>query len=144
MSYEEVASKVRNAIEDYFKLELGRPEILNRIGENIVVFNYIRPEVAKRILDAQINKIIKTLSAEKSISLTVSEEAKDMLYQATLSNLNNGGRGIGNIVESSLINPLARFLFDNDIYTNANIKLESIDVSTSPVSVVCVVEHEEK
>lgn len=144
MSYEEVASKVRNAIEDYFKLELGRPEILNRIGENIVVFNYIRPEVAKRILDAQINKIIKTLSAEKSISLTVSEEAKDMLYQATLSNLNNGGRGIGNIVESSLINPLARFLFDNDIYTNANIKLESIDVSTSPVSVVCVVEHEGK
>ena len=35
MPYEEVAMKVRSAIEDYFKLELGRPEILNRIGENI-------------------------------------------------------------------------------------------------------------
>lgn len=45
MKYEEVQKRVRQAIEDYFKLELGRPEILNRIGENIVVFDYIRPEV---------------------------------------------------------------------------------------------------
>lgn len=37
MDYPEVQKKVRQAIEDYFKLELGRPEILNRIGENIVV-----------------------------------------------------------------------------------------------------------
>ena len=45
MKYGEVQKRVRQAIEDYFKLELGRPEILNRIGENIVVFDYIRPEV---------------------------------------------------------------------------------------------------
>ena len=61
MEYPEVQRKVRQAIEDYFKLELGRPEILNRIGENIVVFDFIRPEVAKLILDAQVNKIIKNL-----------------------------------------------------------------------------------
>ena len=42
MDYAEVEKNVRRAIEDYFKLELGRPEILNRIGENIVVFDYIR------------------------------------------------------------------------------------------------------
>lgn len=144
MSYEEVSSRVRNAIEDYFKLELGRPEILNRIGENIVVFDYIRPDVAKRILGAQINKIIKTMSVEKNISLSVSESAKEVLYQLALSNLNNGGRGIGNIVESSLINPLARFMFDNDIYANANIKIESIDIYASPISIVCVVEAKEK
>ena len=32
MPYEEVESRLRAAISDYFKLELGRPEILNRIG----------------------------------------------------------------------------------------------------------------
>ena len=30
MEYTEVQTRVRSAIEDYFKLELGRPEILNR------------------------------------------------------------------------------------------------------------------
>lgn len=64
MDYSEVQKKVRQAIEDYFKLELGRPEILNRIGENIVVFDFIRPDVAKLILDAQVNKIIKNLATE--------------------------------------------------------------------------------
>ena len=37
MDYATIQKRVRSAIEDYFKLELGRPEILNRIGENIVV-----------------------------------------------------------------------------------------------------------
>ena len=40
MPYQEMSVRVREAIEDYFKLQLGRPEILNRIGENIVVFDY--------------------------------------------------------------------------------------------------------
>ncbi|MBO4548862.1 MAG: ATP-dependent Clp protease ATP-binding subunit, partial [Abditibacteriota bacterium] len=34
MPYEEVRRQVREGIENYFKLQLGRPEILNRIGEN--------------------------------------------------------------------------------------------------------------
>lgn len=112
MEYAEVQKKVRQAIEDYFKLELGRPEILNRIGENIVVFDFIRPEVAKQILDAQITKIIKNLAAEKGVELIIADKAKSVLVAKALDNLGNGGRGIGNIVESLLINPLARYMFD--------------------------------
>ena len=40
MPYEEMSKKIRQAIENYFKINLGRPEILNRIGENIVVYDY--------------------------------------------------------------------------------------------------------
>ena len=47
--------------------------------------------------------------------------------RATLGNLANGGRGIGNIVESDLINPLSRFLFDEDIRGNATIHVQDID-----------------
>lgn len=50
MDYDEVTRRVRSAIEEYFKLELGRPEILNRIGENIVVFDFIRREAGEAIL----------------------------------------------------------------------------------------------
>ena len=74
MTYEEVKTKVRTAVEDYFKLQLGRPEILNRIGENIVVFDFIRPDVAKLILQSQIEKIRKNLAIDKQITFSLSEK----------------------------------------------------------------------
>lgn len=113
LTYEEVSSRVRNAVERYFKVELGRPELLNRIGENIVVFDFIHPETAAKILTAQLNKIKKNLLSEHGIELSYSENAFSFLIERSLGNLENGGRGIGNVVESCLINPLARYLFEN-------------------------------
>ncbi len=137
MEYPEVQRKVRQAIEDYFKLELGRPEILNRIGENIVVFDFIRPEVAKMILESQVSKIIKNLMTEKGIELIITDEANSILIAKALDNLGNGGRGIGNIVESLLINPLARFMFDEDIKGNVRITINDIDAENMPFSLTC-------
>lgn len=137
MPYQKMSVRVREAIEDYFKLQLGRPEILNRIGENIIVFDYIRPDVAKLILKSQVNKIIKNLSAEKHIALTISEEAMTTLTDNALNNLQNGGRGIGNVVENLLINPLSRYLFDNEIYGNSEIVIENIDAGTIPPKLEC-------
>lgn len=137
MPYQEMSVRVREAIEDYFKLQLGRPEILNRIGENIIAFDYIRPDVAKLILKSQVNKIIKNLSAEKHITLTISEEAMTTLTDNALNNLQNGGRGIGNVVENLLINPLSRYLFDNEICDNSEIVIENIDAETIPPELEC-------
>ncbi|PNT92255.1 AAA family ATPase [Clostridium thermosuccinogenes] len=137
MPYQEILVRVREAIEDYFKLQLGRPEILNRIGENIIVFDYIRPDVAKQILSSQVNKIIKNLSVEKHITLTVSDKAMEVLTEQALNNLQNGGRGIGNIVENLLINPLSRYLFDNEIFDNASVTIDNIDVAAIPPSLEC-------
>lgn len=134
MAYPEVSKRIREAIENYFKLEIGRPEILNRIGENIVVFDFIRPDVAKLILDSQIKKIIKTMHSDNHIKLSISDKVHDALLKSALANLDNGGRGIGNIVESQLINPLARFLFDNDAYENTTVSIDEIDETTAPVS----------
>lgn len=136
MTYEDVAKRVRRAIEDYFKLELGRPEILNRIGENIVVFDFIRPDVAERILAAQVKKIVRFLREDKEIALTLSDKAQAKLREAALCNLANGGRGIGNIVESHLINPLSRFLFDHDLYERTCVEVQDIDAFTTPVSLI--------
>jgi DNA polymerase III delta prime subunit len=137
MEYSEVQTKVRQAIENYFKLELGRPEILNRIGENIVVFDFIRPEVAETILDAQIKKIVSNLSSEKRIELIIDTEARATLLEKSLGNLSNGARGIGNIVESLLINPLSRYLFDNAIKGDDRITINAIDAKNMPFSLDC-------
>lgn len=140
MEYSEVSLRVRTAIEDYFKLQLGRPEILNRIGENIVVFDFIRPNIAESILDAQINKIKNNLLTEKHIVLSIEPKAKNILLEHVLNNLSNGGRGIGNVVESLLINPLSRYLFDHKIFDNARITIDDIDTTTFPPSLNCTKE----
>ncbi|MDE6925949.1 MAG: hypothetical protein K2P59_11930 [Acetatifactor sp.] len=118
-------------------MQLGRPEILNRIGENIVVFDYIRPDVAKQILDSQVNKIIRNLSAEKHIELTRSHRAMEVLAEQALGNLQNGGRGVGNVVENFLINPLSRYLFDNEIFSNATVTIDDIDAAALPPTLAC-------
>ena len=126
MDYPTLRRTIHGAISDYFKLELGRPELLNRIGENIIVFDYIRPDTAAAILDAQLEKISRRLSEERRIELNIADEARDTLLLASQQNLSNGGRGIGNIVESMLINPLSRYLFDERVSSDAVLTVRGI------------------
>ena len=45
---------------------------------------------------------------------------------AAIGNSDNGGRGIGNIVESMFINPLSRYMFDHELFSDCEILVESI------------------
>ncbi len=109
----EVVSRVRAEIEKHFKVVLNRPEILNRIGENIIVFDFIRPEFAADILASMVNGVLQDL--EKSgIKIEMISSTVDRLSSLCLSDLSNGGRGIRNQVELHFVNPLSRALFDAD------------------------------
>ena len=143
MDYGEVEKRVRAAIEEYFKLELGRPEILNRIGENIVVFDYIRREAGEAILRAQVDKIIRRMEEQKGIRIQIADFAYNSLKEAALFDLSNGGRGVGNQVEALLINPLSRWLFDNEVLADADVLIEGFDVTAKPPCVRCKVLEEE-
>lgn len=140
MSYAEVEQSVKAGINDYFKLQLGRPEILNRIGENIVVFDFIREEVALDILNAQLKKITRQILLDKNIEMEIAPAAYEVLTKNVLKNLDNGGRGIGNIVESLLINPLSRYLFDNNIFGNAKLTINTVNDAEMPYSLECTAE----
>src|SRR5262249_21520815 len=91
-----VRSKVRSEIESHFKLELSRPEILNRIGENVIVFDFIRPHVAREILQIMINRVVDDLRSEQGLILAFAPKAKERLEALCLLDLSNGGRGIRN------------------------------------------------
>ncbi len=111
--FEEVQATVRGEIERHFKLVLGRPEILNRIGDNIIVFDFIRPEIAHRIFDQMIEGALKG-AAEAGYQVTMSDGARTTLREVCTTDLSNGGRGIRNKIETHLINPLARALFEQE------------------------------
>lgn len=128
--YEIVEKRVKEGISHYFKLELGRPEILNRIGENIVVFDFIRPETAKMIMDSQLEKIIRSLRLNNEIELVIEENVREALFQRVCANLENGGRGVGNIMEELIINPLSSYLFDNDLLKKASVSIYELEGRT--------------
>lgn len=110
----DVQSKVRAEIDRHFKLVLNRPEILNRIGDNVLVFDFIRPDIAELIFEGQVDDVLHGIAADQGIAVSITDDARAALRQACLSDLSNGGRGIRNKVESGLISPLARALFDRD------------------------------
>ena len=139
LDYEEVQQKVMEGIERYFKEKISRPEILNRIGENIVIFDFIRPQVAELILNSQIKKIISRVREEKKIKIEISDKAREHLLEAAKGNLENGGRGIGNVVESHLINPLSRALFDLNVAENGTLKVVDIRDNGSIYELECEV-----
>ena len=125
--YEEVAGKVRAEIDDFFKLHLNRPEILNRIGENIVVFDFIRKDIAAQIFDKMVENIFKRLASQQKIIVSLDDSVKQQLLELCTRNLSNGGRGIGNQLEALLINPLARALFDNSLGEGARVQVSALD-----------------
>jgi len=112
-SYDTMHDKVLSEIRDHFKLVLNRPEILNRIGENIIVFDFIRPDVAAQIYDQMLSSILDDLQG-KGYTINLDEPARAHLREQCLRDLSNGGRGIRNQLEVALVNPLARQLFDQD------------------------------
>ncbi|TAN49777.1 MAG: ATP-dependent Clp protease ATP-binding subunit [Methylococcaceae bacterium] len=114
-AYETVAAKVRQAIADYFKFKLSRPELLNRIGDNIVVFNFITPDIATLIFDGMLRNVARRLFEELKLQLSMPAAIRDELLQRCTHDLSDGGRGIGNQLESVFINPLSRALFEHDI-----------------------------
>jgi energy-coupling factor transporter ATP-binding protein EcfA2 len=109
--YDEVKQKVASEIDRHFKLVLNRPEILNRIGENIIVFDFIREDVATEIYEQMVASIVEDLEAQE-LTVEISSDAMSQLRILCLRDLSNGGRGIRNQVEAYLLNPLARALFD--------------------------------
>lgn len=108
---EEIALKIRAEIERHFKVVLNRPEILNRIGENIIVFDFIRPTTAQEIFAEMVVTVMRDVE-QSGIHVELTSEVWNQLAALCLGDLSNGGRGIRNQVESHLVNPLSRALFD--------------------------------
>ena len=113
--YETVEARVRGAIGDYFKYRLSRPEILNRIGDNIVVFDFISPEVGELIFDGMLRNVARRLRDELKLRLVMAPEVRQALLARCTQDLSHGGRGIGNVLESAFINPLSRALFEQPL-----------------------------
>lgn len=124
--FHDVQTRVRSEIDRYFKTVINRPEILNRIGDNVLVFDFIRPEIASAIFEGMVSGILADIAATQDIKLTLTGTAQSQLALNCIADLSNGGRGIRNKVETHLINPLARALFDSGARRGDQFSIESL------------------
>lgn len=102
----------RLAVEQHFVQVLKRPELLNRLGDNIVVFHSVSERADRLgILARKLDPLRAHLRERWGVDLRIEDEALGRLVDAARTD--HGGRGLLNAVERDLMNPLALFLFDN-------------------------------
>ena len=138
--FDVVQLRVRAEIESHFKVTLNRPEILNRIGDNILVFDFVRRDTANEIFDLMVDGILRDVVPSEGATVAISTEAREVLRELCLADLSNGGRGIRNKVETHLINPLARALFDLDLLPGVAITIASVTSGLGGVTALEVVQ----
>lgn len=105
---------IERAVERHFRETLGRPELLGRLGDNIVVFRPMRGKFASDLADQFIDTVLSNVRIRVGNPVTISDRARtDMIAAVTSTdNLASGGRGITAALENHLVNPLGRCLFN--------------------------------
>jgi hypothetical protein len=114
LSYAEVERHFRDEVNWYFTSRIGRAELLNRFGDNIVVFDILRPQYVDGIAD----KFLKQLAEAGREKYRL-----DLRFDASLfrhlrarmeeeGNLLFGGRRIKSLLETLVERPLNRRLFE--------------------------------
>ncbi|MCD4817167.1 MAG: AAA family ATPase [Candidatus Cloacimonetes bacterium] len=113
-NYNEMSEKIMCEIKEFFNSKLNRPEILNRFGDNFVVFDFIRHEkdVDKQILMMRLDTIKENLKKQKKCTFKFDDKFVELFRKHyIIDNLINGGRGINNRVETYIKNGIANFMF---------------------------------
>lgn len=123
LPYEAVRQHFLDAVTEHFTRPpradgaggLGRPELLNRFGEGIIVFDILRAEHVRGIA----TKFLRALaaSAQDRSGWVLEWDASVMAWLETAmrqgDNLLFGGRRIKTLIEAAVERPLNRWLFFN-------------------------------
>ncbi len=114
-SHEIMSEKIITEIRAFFNTSLNRPEILNRFGDNFVVFDFIRPDTDKLILVKNLKTIQGNLAKQKNCRFVFDDTFVEHFRTHYLAdNLMNGGRGINNRIETYIKNGMTNFMFEQN------------------------------
>ena len=102
-----------------------RPEFLNRI-DDIVIFDRIRPEAMRAIVDVQLKRVARQVKDSRDITLEFDDSIRDMLardgYDPAF-----GARPLKRLVQKRVLDPLALELIDGRIHDGMAVKVNIIN-----------------
>jgi ATP-dependent Clp protease ATP-binding subunit ClpC len=105
---EKVEELVRNEVKRTFN-----PEFLNRLDE-VIIFNALTEIDLIQILELMVTQLNQNL-AQKSITVTVADEAKKWILDQTLSDRNYGARPLRRALQKYIEDPLSEALIQGTI-----------------------------
>lgn len=114
ITYAEVVRHFMDEVRWYFASKIGRAELLNRFGDNIVVFDVLRPSHVEAIA----HKFTRLLAASARERLGVTLVFDESVYERVRSNmalgdnLLYGGRRVKSLLETMVERPFNRWVFD--------------------------------
>lgn len=124
LSYKEIKTRLIEEVRKTF-----RAEFLNRIDE-IIVFNPLSRDEIKRIVDLELEPLIKRLN-QQNINLEVSTKAKDCLAQNGFD-INFGARPIKRTIQRLIQDPIALKILDGSLKEGKKITVD-VDVDNNIV-----------
>ncbi len=107
-SYEEVAAHFESKVRDHFTNKLGRPELLGRIGNGIIAFDILRPQVIATISGKFLHQLASSAS-RRGVRLTL--DMPPILAEVEREITTGGGialgaRGIRDVLDRIVRDPL--------------------------------------
>jgi len=103
---EETEELILKTLSSYF-----RPEFLNRV-DDIIIFNFLKKDQIKQIIDIQLKKLNKILSGNK-IKLKLTDKAKEFLSEKGFDP-DYGARPLKRAIQTYIQNPLSLKLLEGD------------------------------
>lgn len=112
-SEEEAREAFQCRVRDHFVRDMGRPELLNRIGDNIVAFNFVRDRgFLAEIMRSKLGPLRAQLQDKYGIrAVRIAEERTFLDRVARDIDPTMGGRGAITAMTKWLIDPVSNFLF---------------------------------
>lgn len=128
-SYEVFKNNINNALNNHM-----RPEFLGKMGDNVIYFKYVDENVTNEILEEKLLPRVNNAIKEKTgVDVEITPSAKEELLKVTKRNLKSGARGIGNVLETYELNPIARTIVDENLSHGDCIRINGFKVEEDVV-----------
>ena len=120
-TYAQVDAHFRSEVHWHFTSRIGRAELLNRLGDSIVVFDLLRPEFVWKIGEKFLRQLAESAWDKYRLLLLFQTSVLEVLSvnMQDADNLLFGGRRIKTLLETLVERPLNRWIFEN--YADFNI-----------------------
>ncbi len=132
---DETYIKFKDKVQEHFKVEIGRPELLNRINvNNIIPFNFIKDKkILNLILQSKLKNLKERLKEKYNITNIIFENEKIIDLLTNEHDDTSGGRGLLNLLNTKIIEPLSERLYncnDKSEYNNKEIVIRQFGTTS--------------
>ena len=129
----------REEFHDYVQASISmncRPEFRNRIGDGVVVFDFIEAPVAREIAAGKLAAFGSWLVRERGLNVSIEPELAKEIINLACEKLDMGGRGVVNRLQSIFVDPLSHALVDAGTLHDAQLYIFDWDKVSMSVSLI--------